>query len=107
MSSRVVEVELGEGAVALVRATELDGGGAQKVGWQDRFDFEGVRATLDALTRSLRCALDDAEPTRARVELGVELVIKSGKLTGLVVEGEGKGSLRVTLEWERKGEPAA
>ena len=103
MTSRVVEVELGEGAVALVRATELDGGGAQKVAWQDKFDFEGVRATLNAVTRSLRSALDDAKPTRASVELGVELVIKSGKLTGLVVDGEGKGSLRVTLEWGAQG----
>jgi len=25
--------------------------------------------------------------------------VKSGKLTGLLVEGEGKGSLAITLRW--------
>jgi hypothetical protein len=33
------------------------------------------------------------------VELGLELAVKSGRLTGLLVEGAGSGSLKVTLEW--------
>jgi hypothetical protein len=37
------------------------------------------------------------------VELAIELAVKSGKLTGLVVDGEGKGALTVTLEWNCDG----
>ena len=39
------------------------------------------------------------QPKKATVEFGVEVTVKSGKLTALIVEGEGKGNLKITLEW--------
>ena len=105
VATRVVEVELPNGATALVRAREFEGRGARKVGWEDRFDFKGVAETLEGIADALRSSLAKARPSNVTVELGVELAVKSGKLTGLIVEGEGKGSLTVTLEWE--GDQAA
>lgn len=100
VGTRVVEVDLPNGATALVRAREFDGGGARKVGWEGRFDFKDVAQTLEGVTSALRSSLAKARPSKVTVELGVELAIKSGKLTALIVEGEGRGSLTVTLEWE-------
>jgi hypothetical protein len=34
----------------------------------------------------------------------MEFAVKSGALTALIVDGESKGSLTVTLEWERSTE---
>ncbi len=101
MERRVVEVELPGGATALVRATEIDDEveGAEKVGWGDRFDFDDVAATLTGVTKALRGAIDKVAPSKVTVELGIELVLKSGKLTGLIVEGQGTASLNITLEW--------
>jgi hypothetical protein len=99
-ATRVVEVDLPNGGTALVRAREFEGRGARKVRWEDRFDFKGVADTLEGVAEALRSSLAKARPSNVTVELGVELVVKSGKLTGLIVEGEGKGSLTVTLEWE-------
>ncbi|MET9896167.1 CU044_2847 family protein [Streptomyces sp. NPDC006465] len=98
--ARLVEIELPNGATGLVRVREFDGSGARKVGWEDRFDFTGVAETLEGVADALRTSLSRARPNKVTVELGVELAIKSGKLTGLLVEGEGKGALNVTLEWE-------
>jgi len=103
MGTRIVEVDLPNGATALVRATEVDGGGATKTGVADRFDVGSVVATLEGLSQALKDGLRKAAPSKVTVELGVELVVKAGKLTGLIVEGEGKGSLTVTLEWEGAG----
>lgn len=99
MGERVIEVELPNGAVALVRAAEIEGAGAEKVAWPDRFSFGDVTATLEGVAQAIRDAVERVKPDKVSVELGIELVVKSGKLTGLIVEGEGTGSLTVTLEW--------
>ncbi len=104
MTTRVVEVDLGDGVVALVRAVEVADDEvevAEKVGWDDRFDFTDVTATLAGVANALRPAVAAAKPHKMTVELGLELALKSGKLTGLVVEGAGKAALEVTLEWQR------
>lgn len=100
---RVVEVELPNGATALVRVADLGGVGASKTGVRDKFDFQGVAATLEGITDAIKSALVKAAPDKVTVELGIEMAVKSGKLTGLLVEGEGKGALTVTLEWGNDG----
>jgi hypothetical protein len=95
------EVTLSNGAIALVRAVDLDGG-ATKTKFGDRFDFTDVAATLEGLSEVIRASLVKAAPDTVTVELGLEMAVKAGKLTGLV-EGEGSGSLAVTLEWQRNG----
>jgi hypothetical protein len=101
MASRVVEVMLPNKTVALVRAVELDepGGTAEKVAWKDQFDFEHVSGTLEGLAEAIRSGLAKVKPTRTTVELGIDLAVKNGRLTGMLVEGEANASLKVTLEW--------
>ena len=103
---RVVEVALPNGATALVRATDLDADAqvAQKVGWNDILSFEGVSETLEGIAQAVRSGLAKAAPSKTTVELGIDLAVKSGKLTSLVVEGDATASLRVTLEWGGQAE---
>jgi hypothetical protein len=105
--SRVVEVVLPNGATGLVMVRELDGGGADKVGWQNRFDFAGVSETLEGVADALQASMAKAHPTKVTVALGVELAVKAGKLTALIVEGDAKATLTVTLEWGSSDEPTA
>ncbi len=103
MASRVVEVMLPNKTVALVRAVELDEreaeGTAEKVGWKDHFDFEQVSETLEGVAQAIRSGLVRVTPARTTVELGIDLAVKNGKLTGMLVEGQANASLKVTLEW--------
>jgi hypothetical protein len=101
VDTRVVEVELPNGATTLVRAVEVEGIGATKTGLRDKFKFDEVAETLEGITDAIKATLDKVAPGRVTVELGIELALKSGKLTALIVEGEGRGALTVTLEWER------
>lgn len=112
MAVRVVEVMLPNKTVALVRATDLDEGGqvAEKVGWKDVLDFEGVSGTLEGIAHAVRSGLEKVTPSKTTVELGIDLAVKNGKLTGLIVEGDASASLKVTLEWGGQAEadgPAA
>jgi hypothetical protein len=106
---RVVEVVLPNKAVALVRATDLDGDGqaAEKVGWRDAFDFEGVSGALEGIAQAVCSGLEKVTPSKTTVELGIELAVKNGKLTGLIVEGDARASLKVTLEWGGHAEASA
>jgi hypothetical protein len=81
-------------------ADREDIGVVQTAGLEDAISFEGVRNTISAIASSLTGALEDAKPDEATVEFGLELAVKSGKLTGLLVEGSGTTSLKVTLVWK-------
>jgi Trypsin-co-occurring domain 1 len=97
----VVEVQLPNGTIAFVRATDLDEDASDQPEWTGAFDFEHIAGTLEGIAESIRAAVDKAKPSSTRVELGVELAVTSGKLVGLIVEGGGRGALTVTLEWHR------
>lgn len=104
MAVRVVEVELPNKTVALVRAEDLDEGGqvAEKVGWKETFDLGEVSGTLEGIARAIRSGLEKVAPSKTTVELGIQLAVKNGKLTGLIVEGKADASLKVTLEWGKE-----
>jgi NTP-dependent ternary system trypsin peptidase co-occuring protein len=98
VQGEIVEMKLPNGSTALARVASVSGG-ATKTSNLSAFDFEDVGKTLEGLAETLKTALKKAAPNKVTVELGLELAVKNGKLSGLLVEGEGKGSLAVTLEW--------
>lgn len=99
MEDKIVEVELPNGGTALVRARQLDGGGATKTG-VGQLDLDSVSTTLEGVAAAVKAGLTKATPSKVSVELAMEFAVKSGTLTALIVNGESKGSLTVTLEWE-------
>jgi hypothetical protein len=62
--------------------------------------FDGVRETVTAIGTQLTQAWETVRPDEARVEFALKLTAKSGRLTGLLVEGGGEASLTVTLTWK-------
>jgi len=101
MADQVVEITLPNGAIALARVSRL-GGGAEKTAAIPRLDFADFAEVLEGITTSLKEALDRAAPDKVSVTMELELALKSGKLSGLLVDGEGKGSVGITLEWQRE-----
>jgi hypothetical protein len=85
-----------------VEVAEQDGVGT--VGFDDVLSFDGVRDTVEAIAGQLAGVWDRVKPAEATVAFG-KLVAKSGKLTGLLVEGGGEASLTVTMTW-RSAEPS-
>ena len=67
--------------------------------------FQGVRETVTAIGAELSQAWQTIKPDEAQVEFALKVTAKSGRLTGLLVEGGGEASLKVTLTW--KPAPAA
>jgi hypothetical protein len=101
MAGRIVEVKLPNNTVAFVQVAELDEdrGGAEKVDWKGTFDLEHLSGTLEGVAQAVQSGLEKVAPHKTTVELGIDLAVKNGKLTGLIVDGAAQASLRVTLEW--------
>lgn len=75
------------------------------VGITEAFDFDAVRATIEAVAGQFTRVWERVRPDEATVEFGVSVKAKSGKLTSLIVEGEGEGTFKVTMTW--KAPPAS
>jgi hypothetical protein len=97
------------GRPVLVRADGVEffaeiaeGDGPQPVGLEDILSFDGVRETVVAISKELSKAWTAVKPAEASVELGLRLAVKNGKLTGLLVEGGGEATLKVTLTWKHR-----
>lgn len=101
MDSRIVEVKLPNGSVALVQAVDAGGGGggAQQVSRPDVFDLDKLTSTLDGVARAIRSGVEKTLPSKTTVELGISLAVKNGMLTALIVDGKAQASLTVTMEW--------
>jgi hypothetical protein len=76
------------------------GGGVAPAGLPQIPSFDDVSKTVKAIAQSLAAAWDAVRPDEASVEFGLKVTGKSGKLTGLLVEGGGEASLKVTLTWK-------
>jgi hypothetical protein len=93
----ILEVAVGEGSTLQVVA--LDYGGAEDVAALGPISLDSVIDTIKDLAGSIKTAIDTIAPERASVEFGVQVAVKAGKLTALLVEGSGQASLKVTLGW--------
>jgi hypothetical protein len=97
---RVVAVEA-DGVSFFVELAEGGGDdlGVGVAGLEDRLDFSGVRDTIGAVAGQLASVWERVQPSEATVAFGLKVTGKSGKLTGLLVEGGGEASLTVTMKW--------
>jgi hypothetical protein len=77
-----------------------DGGGPSTVGYDHAFSLDGVRDTISVIGSKVAEACRNIGPDEATVEFGISLTARAGKLTGLLVDGHGSASLKVTLSWK-------
>lgn len=82
-----------------------DAGGPSPIGLGEALSFDGVRETVEEIGSQLSAAWDRVKPNEAVVEFGLTVTAKSGKLTGLLLDGEGEASLKVTLTWSGGRDP--
>ena len=61
---------------------------------------------MEGIATELAQVWQKVKPSDASVAFGLKLTAKSGKLTGLLVEGGGEASLTVTLNWNPPPDPS-
>jgi hypothetical protein len=69
-----------------------DAGGLTTIRDDRPLSFDGVRATVEGIATELAQVWEQVKPSEASVAFGLKLTAKSGKLTGLLVEGGGRAA---------------
>ncbi|MER7724116.1 CU044_2847 family protein [Streptomyces sp. NPDC096323] len=116
--ARITRIEMPDGTPVWARisgAEELDRpepGGLTftDTGFGDIADrvqarVESLHSVVTSVARSLAVPLRAVRPDEVSVEFGIELTAKSGKVVGLLADGEAKGAIKVTLTWNGGGPP--
>jgi len=103
---RAIPIDLGEGSIMHVEATILPNaldGQPQDISnfIPNALQFGSVIELLKKLSASLLEAIKAAEPTKAGLEFAIDVGVEAGQLTALLVKGEAKGNLKVSLEWSK------
>lgn len=102
MGTVPVRVGKTEILVATADDDDLEVGGPEVVDLKEALSFDGVREQLEAIASELGAVWEKVQPSEAKVELGLKLSAKTGKLTALWVEAGGDASLTVSLTWKSK-----
>jgi hypothetical protein len=98
-------VKLENGATLYVEATAVDGTPVE--GADDLISFGEVKKVIEQLGGELWDALKAISPDKATVEFDLDLALKAGLLTAILVKHSAQASLKITLEWDKAGAPAA
>ncbi|MEV0781569.1 CU044_2847 family protein [Streptomyces sp. NPDC050423] len=118
-AARITRIEMPDGTPVWARisgAEELDlpapGAGPTytDTGFGDIADqvqarVESLQGVVTSVARSLAVPLRAVRPDEVSVEFGIELTAKSGRIVGLLADGEAKGAIKVTLTWNGGGPP--
>jgi hypothetical protein len=108
----LTEIILPNGSTVAVRVTQPDrtedwAGGAETVSFVDKLNFADVANSIAGIAEAMGSVFERAKPDKATVSLGFEIAVKSGRLIAILVEGEGKGTLNVSLEWAGRAKTPA
>lgn len=97
--SQIVKANLSDGSSFAVEVTPIGTTAIEQRVSNVPHSFEDMLQSLEALSKAVYQAVKAVAPKKATVEFGVEIAAESGKLTALLVKGEGKANLKITLEW--------
>jgi hypothetical protein len=61
--------------------------------------FKEVTDSIESIARAVLKTLERVKPSKAVVEFGIEIAASEGKLITVVVKGDAKANLKITLEW--------
>ncbi|MBT0995521.1 hypothetical protein KIN34_14640 [Cellulomonas sp. DKR-3] len=109
---RVVDAELGEGDTVAIAITRLEGdAGADREqdvsALTDALRFDDLARSVSQVASAMTDALRRAAPDEAEVTFGVDVAVKAGKLTSLIVEGDATATFQIRLLWKKSAEDAA
>ena len=93
----VVTLKIDENNELLAEVAQL--GGEEDVSLA-KLNIDGAMDAVKGIASKIHGVLETVSPQEASVEFGVKLAAKSGKLTGLLVEGSGDASFKITLKWK-------
>jgi hypothetical protein len=97
MQSKIIPIQLRESTIyANVKII----GGEQDIALKLP-KIDDLKESIREISNVILDSMSTVAANKVTVEFGIEIGVKSGQLTSILVEGEGKGSIKVILEWDK------
>jgi hypothetical protein len=99
--TQLIQARMPDGKTIAMQVTAISGPVQYetRVGTNLPHNFSEVMDSLESISRTIYDVVQKVAPKKASVEFGIEIAAEPGKLTALLVQGEGKASLKIKLEW--------
>jgi hypothetical protein len=98
MNTRTVKAKVGTAEIT-IEASAMPNQDGEIANFSGILNLEGVSKAIRELAGTLKTALDEAKPTKATLEFGLQVGVQPGQLIAIWVQGESKANLKVKLEW--------
>ena len=96
---KIIPLTLSDGTIINAEVTPI---GQQPISSETR-NFqqatEIIKSVANDISKTLQEIKDDIKPDKFTVSLGLQIGVESGKLTSLIVKGNGNANLQITMEW--------
>jgi len=96
--TELIPLQLDNDVVVYVESTVLPG--EEDVSFSI-LPFEDFTKVIEGVAISIVNSLKKISPDKTTVELGFQASAKSGKLSSILVQGEGQANIKVSLEWSK------
>jgi hypothetical protein len=98
VETKLISARLPNGSIIQIETASVSKEVDVAIGGPD-FQFSDILPGIEGIAETLIQSLNKIKPQKAAIEFGLEISAKPGKLTTLLVKGEGKANLKVTFEW--------
>lgn len=95
-----ISAKLADGTIVKVQVAAT--GGRQDVSGGAIPNLKDVGKAIEGIVDAVATPIHKAMPSKATVKFGVDVALEAGQMTALLVKGNGKASLEITLEWQPK-----
>ncbi|HCT80390.1 MAG TPA: hypothetical protein DGG94_08080 [Micromonosporaceae bacterium] len=96
----LVQVELPNGQVIWARVSTDGPSDVAHTGVQHHLNMDELRVMMAGISETVRSTLENLRPDDIRIEFGLELTVKSGKLISVLAEASSTASVTVSLGWQ-------
>lgn len=100
--AQTIKVELSDGTIVLMDYSDTEGYDGPVSAQTMIYAAKKTFGVIKSLANDIKEQIAAAKPDKASIEFGIELTKKDGDIFSKICNVEGKGSVKITLEWQFK-----
>ena len=100
--AQTIKVKLSDGTVILMDYSDTEGHDGPVTAQTMIYAAKKTFGIIKSLAADIKEQIVEAKPDKASIEFGIELAKKDGDIFSKICNVEGKGSVKIKLEWEFK-----
>ena len=64
--------------------------------------FEDITKSIESIAHAFKARLKNVKPRKSSIEFGIDIAAAEGRLFAVIVKGEAKANIKITLEWAKE-----